>query len=805
MTLPDLPQRSAELGDENAQFVAANVARLVLEGLQSKLDSVLEAQLSALRACMLDLADKSCGRPGSPTLGGSSRAMKVPASAAAAAAASTDASSALSPPDSPKRRVERASTAEASLSRSRTNSLMGLHRSGSNRVSKHRGSSELKAEAAKAASYWQKHLQLVRGAMSPAAASQRKSDPSALPFGRRRSSSGRRSRRTGSTNSLFGSPRRAEMANLKELELHRAEDLLDTLLDAAPLRVSKSASIQSASREGSRRASESCGSAVFPVAKSSSVQSISVQSASAAGSRRDHADYGLAVTSEQELPNLLGRKAAGEVCSVVATGPADGAETGQLPSHVQASEEAQSPGAAEQGHLELQAPAFRHGGRVSLGSCSCELRSVTSSVAAADLVGRPSRVLGHFSSLPESNTRRRLTNFTSMQSLRMYRNRSLLDRSLGIAIDGDEAAQQEVFVMEELEDEEEEEVQIMCWPVLLLRLTGVLPWSFNVVGAGVCEWRPAAWYQRAVLAVLLLSFAGSMSLHLLPSATREGCAKLHEDCGLQRGLLSDLPVFAGSFTALITLGAYKSDDDVYLCIQKVMDFAYYHGFQGVWSAVTLRHFATISVLWICALCARIAVSSGFSGDVFGVAGVVMFAIASWVLTAVAFCQMYVVSALTAMVESFCRKVYMQPDLEDAVRQWDVVQAMLRKTSFALEHCFFVLQTVTFSVLLCAMSDAVHGGHSPWKLLPSSLLILVLLRTFLAAGAVTDRCARVPSLVNALSFGSDIDPGRQCVVDYIVQSAAGFYVFEVPVTCAMALKFAYLGGVVAFGLVTNANP
>ena len=71
-----------------------------------------------------------------------------------------------------------------------------------------------------------------------------------------------------------------------------------------------------------------------------------------------------------------------------------------------------------------------------------------------------------------------------------------------------------------------------------------------------------------------------------------------------------------------------------------------------------------------------------------------------------------------------------------------------------------------------------------------------------AAAVSDKCARVPSLINSLSFGDGAELERKHVVEYIFHSAAGFYVFNVQLTTSTAMKLVYLTGVVVFAIATK---
>jgi len=81
-------------------------------------------------------------------------------------------------------------------------------------------------------------------------------------------------------------------------------------------------------------------------------------------------------------------------------------------------------------------------------------------------------------------------------------------------------------------------------------------------------------------------------------------------------------------------------------------------------------------------------------------------------------------------------------------------------------------------------------------------ILGVLYVVFVSATISEKCARVPALVNAISFGPGSEQARQQVVDYIVSSAAGFYVFGVRLNTAIVLKFAYGWAVIAVGLFTR---
>jgi len=112
------------------------------------------------------------------------------------------------------------------------------------------------------------------------------------------------------------------------------------------------------------------------------------------------------------------------------------------------------------------------------------------------------------------------------------------------------------------------------------------------------------------------------------------------------------------------------------------------------------------------------------------------------------------------------------------------------------------------VVLLAVADIILSSEDIRSaklrgLVPGALIMLGVTRMFFCAAAVTDKCAHVPSLINSLDFSCESpDHERQYVVDYILHSAAGFYVFEVRLNSELALKFLYMCGIVTFALATK---
>jgi len=217
--------------------------------------------------------------------------------------------------------------------------------------------------------------------------------------------------------------------------------------------------------------------------------------------------------------------------------------------------------------------------------------------------------------------------------------------------------------------------------------------------------------------------------------------------------------------------------------------------------------ATI-VLWLLAVVERGRVGHAFHANGWDLLRTCIFALTTFIVLGLTHVFMHVTSALLELIDTYCWDVARNRDASDAVRNWNVLQAILRKASATLEHCFFVLQATMFAVVLFGGVDMLMGISSEQMyipdLLPAVLVCIGILRVF-RASTVTSRCTHVPSLLNSLSFGADIDMERQYVVEYIINSAAGFHVYDVRLTCSLAFKLMYMLAAVAFGFATSVLP
>lgn len=159
-------------------------------------------------------------------------------------------------------------------------------------------------------------------------------------------------------------------------------------------------------------------------------------------------------------------------------------------------------------------------------------------------------------------------------------------------------------------------------------------------------------------------------------------------------------------------------------------------------------------------------------------------------------------SLIVMVDTFCCDVVGSMPLERVAHVWNLTQAVLRKASAdvgcsLLMMCFIV----AFSVPLLAIDMAVLGLSSvdlP-TLLPGFFITCGIVYSLILAAMVSEKSARVPALINAVSFGPDTEAERQQTVDYVTSSAAGFYIFDMRLTTERVVKFMYVWCLVVSGV------
>jgi hypothetical protein len=212
---------------------------------------------------------------------------------------------------------------------------------------------------------------------------------------------------------------------------------------------------------------------------------------------------------------------------------------------------------------------------------------------------------------------------------------------------------------------------------------------------------------------------------------------------------------------------------------------------------------TFSVTWV------LTTSSEYQAPMPKAAAAYLGPIAGNALTtALMCCIVHVCRHLDTMVDRFCIDFFHNPDYQLAMMQWARLQAILRHAASSISACFLILQTSNLvSMLLIGVELFVEGGTEDvtnWRchmcVLPNLFMSLICL---VRAAAVTEKCSRVPALVNAVGVEEHpLDDERQYFVQFIEQSAAGFYVNGIRFTASMVLKLSYISGMAAFAFAAQ---
>lgn len=182
------------------------------------------------------------------------------------------------------------------------------------------------------------------------------------------------------------------------------------------------------------------------------------------------------------------------------------------------------------------------------------------------------------------------------------------------------------------------------------------------------------------------------------------------------------------------------------------------------------------------------------------------AILAGVILSLTYAMVFVCRSLSTLIDVFCCDVVGQTDLQDVSHVWNLTQAVLRKVSDSVETCFLTLCIVVMLVAPLLVVDVVLLGIQRSQMLlalPGWLVACaVAYMLFLAAG-ISEKCTRVPALVNAISCEETVGIERQKTVDYITSSAAGFYILDTRLTTGVVVKLTYTCCVLVVGLLTRA--
>lgn len=164
--------------------------------------------------------------------------------------------------------------------------------------------------------------------------------------------------------------------------------------------------------------------------------------------------------------------------------------------------------------------------------------------------------------------------------------------------------------------------------------------------------------------------------------------------------------------------------------------------------------------------------------------------------------------LCYIIDMFCNYMMENTDFTDAVQEWYLLHATSRSVCTSFQLCFVVLQSAAIGTLSFATAAVYVGVTSDTlivllpRILPGVLCAIAIVNLSMCASAFTHKCNRVPMIVNSAAL-DELDPKRMYLVEYIVKSQAGFYIFDVQLSSGILLKIFYVACAAAFAFTTRA--
>lgn len=328
--------------------------------------------------------------------------------------------------------------------------------------------------------------------------------------------------------------------------------------------------------------------------------------------------------------------------------------------------------------------------------------------------------------------------------------------------------------------------------------------AFGVVPPAAAS-RLGAWYGWAVGAGIAAMASYSMALAILdPHALY-----LH---------LCTTCIALGGLLGLVFLRLQGIQDVIGPRNRPLAMYAKACGFAAQWEAASARHLIAVAAIWAVSVACKLVGSLGLDcletserGAPLG-----MFAVAYALTAALVYCQLHICCGFELAIDSFCLRFFQEGNLAKGIYEWNMLQAMLRRSAGAVEACFLAIATSILAVLMLTLREIWDASRLAWlaqaSVAPCSALwagwvlspaALIFYCMFMGA-TVTEKCLRAPSLVNSWITGEHdyIDNERQYFVQYIMQSSAGWYVRGVRLSVMWAVKIVYLFAVVVFTITSQ---
>jgi hypothetical protein len=280
---------------------------------------------------------------------------------------------------------------------------------------------------------------------------------------------------------------------------------------------------------------------------------------------------------------------------------------------------------------------------------------------------------------------------------------------------------------------------------------------------------------------------------------------------------ADIPLIVAAPLGLLGIRAHMGSDLLVDCMKVFHSYACSGEFYDDWMIWVHRDLAVMLLIWIAGVSSRIYTLSMLpdgladsSCEAWKISLIVVFAINSLIVLAIASCVLFICRGMTRAVDSYCTKVIFTGSMSTAASQWNVVWATFRKASASLAHAMCVLEVTIFLILTLVAADVYYSLPSYYAddasvcvnlLVPGVVWTLAISKVFFMAAEVSDMCNRVPTLLNSC-VGGEASVLRQSIVQYVLNCAAGFYLHEVKLTSGLLMKFVHFCAVAFAALVAR---
>uniref|UniRef100_A0A7S1WD34 Uncharacterized protein n=1 Tax=Alexandrium catenella TaxID=2925 RepID=A0A7S1WD34_ALECA len=263
----------------------------------------------------------------------------------------------------------------------------------------------------------------------------------------------------------------------------------------------------------------------------------------------------------------------------------------------------------------------------------------------------------------------------------------------------------------------------------------------------------------------------------------------------------DSVLASGALAALLCFGACWRSAALRRCSQLLLQYAGRAGTTHHWWEVSLADAACAAGPWLAAVLLRLG--QALLHPELALLHVGGFALSAAVLVGASAYLIHACRCVLKLSDSFCYDLVEQPDFAEVLWEWSLLQSLIRGVSKSVQFGYVALQAAMTAVVLLSVTQVSHLGIATAAGAASGLVVaLEVARTSVWAAAITDKCARIPSLVNSISVGKIIDHDRMYCVQHIAHSQAGFYIFELRLTSAAIVKTIYIACAMAFGFATQ---